>query len=142
MKRLLLATAISLASLTANAVCPTTLSGRYSGSGEYTEQSFLHGVSIITYVEYHVVSVSIANGYVTVLKEYYAGTGTNGPANMESNGVIPFIFDKSTCTGQLGNNKDPLFFVVSDSGNKLNFIHGKNPLDNHLSAETWELTKQ
>ena len=96
MNRLLLATTLSLASLTANAVCPTTLSGKYSGSGQYTEQSFINNVSVISFIEYHVISVSFSGNSLTVVKEYYAATGTGSPAVEESVGVSPFIFDKNT----------------------------------------------
>ena len=142
MNRLLLATTLSLASLTANATCPSSLSGKYSGAGEYSEQLFINGVSVIGYVEYHIVSITINGSYMSVDKEWYAGTGTNGPANAETPGITPFTFDKTTCTGMLGNLTDPLYFTVSDSGTKIRFIHGKNPKDKHLSAETWELNKQ
>lgn len=142
MKRLLLAATLGLTALTANAVCPSTLTGKFSGSGQYTEQQFINGVSVISYIEYHVVSVSISNGYITVLTEYYAATGSNGPAAADAVGSTPFSFDKTTCTGMMGNTKNPLFFVVSKSGDHIQFIHGKNPTDKHLSAELWELNKQ
>ena len=142
MNRLLLATTLSLASLTANAVCPTTLSGKYSGSGQYTEQSFINNVSVISFIEYHVISVSFSGNSLTVVKEYYAATGTGSPAVEESVGVSPFIFDKNTCTGQIGGLNDPLYFVVSDSGNKIRAVHGKAPKSPYLYAEQWELSKQ
>lgn len=142
MKQLLLAATLGLTTLTANAVCPSSISGKYSGTGQYTEQQFINGVSVISYIEYHVVSVSISNGYMTVLTEYYAATGANGPAAADAVGATPFNFDKATCTGLLGNTKNPLFFVVSNSGDRIQFIHGKTPNSKHLSAELWELTKQ
>ena len=142
MKRLLLAATLGLTTLTANAVCPTTISGKYSGSGQYTEQNFINNVSVISYIEYHVVSVSVSGSYMNVLKEYYAATGAGGPAAADATGNVIFTFDKNTCTGQLGNNSDPLFFVVSDSGNTIKFIHGKNPKLPYLTAEIWELNKQ
>jgi hypothetical protein len=86
--------------------------------------------------------VSISNGYLTVLTEYYAATGANGPAAADAVGSTPFSFDKTTCNGLLGNAKNPLFFVVSNSGDHIRFIHGKTPNDKHLSAELWELDKQ
>jgi hypothetical protein len=142
MKRLLLAATLGLTTLTANAVCPASLSGKYAGSGEYTEQLFINGVSVLGYMEYHLVSVTITGSSMIVEKEWFAGTGTNGPATAETPGVTPFTFDKNTCTGMLGNLGDPLFFVVTNSGLNIRFIHGKNPRDKHLSAETWELNKQ
>lgn len=142
MKKMLVAAALGLTSLTANAVCPTTLSGKFSGSGQYTEEQFINSVSVISYIEYHIISVSISNGYMTVLKEYYAATGANKIAAEESTGTTPFTFDKVTCTGQLGSNTDPLFFTVSDSGNRIQFIRGKIPKSTRLTAEMWELTKQ
>jgi hypothetical protein len=142
MKQLLLAATLGLTTLTANAVCPTALTGKYSGSGQYTEQAIINNIPVISYIEYHIVSVSITGFNMTVLKEYYAATGANGPAGVDATGVVPFTFDKTTCTGQLGSNADPLFFVVSDSGNTIKFIHGKNPKTQYLSAELWELNKQ
>lgn len=142
MKRLLLAATLGLTTLTANAVCPATLTGKFSGAGQYTEQSVINNISVISYIEYHVVSVSITGFNMTTLKEYYAATGANGPADVVSTGVVPFTFDKNTCTGQLGSNIDPLFFVVSNSGNTIKFIHGKAPSSQYSSAEMWELTKQ
>jgi hypothetical protein len=138
----LLAASLLLSAFNANAVCPQSLSGKYVGNGEYTEQSFINKVSVITYVEYHLVSITITGTNMIVEKEWYAGTGTAGPANSETPGITPFNFDKTTCTGLLGNLSDPIYFVVGNSGSDIRFIHGKNPRDNHLSAETWHLIKQ
>jgi len=142
MKRLLLATALGLTTLTANAVCPSSISGKYSGSGQYTEQSFINNVAVISYIEYHIVSIVFSGNTMTVVKEYYAATGTGTPAVQETVGVVPFTFDKTTCMGQLGSNTDPMYFTVSDNGNTLKSIHGKAPKSKYLYAELWELNKQ
>jgi hypothetical protein len=142
MKRLLLAATLGLTTLTANAVCPTVISGKYSGTGQYTEQSFINNVSVISYIEYHAVSVIFSGNSLTVVKEFYAATGSGAPAVQESVGVSPFTFDKTTCTGQIGGNSDPMYFVVSDSGNTIKTIHGKAPKSKYLYAEIWEINKQ
>jgi hypothetical protein len=142
MKRLLLAATLGLTTLSANAVCPATLTGKFSGSGQYTEQSFINNVSVISYIEYHVVSVIFSGNNLTVVKEFYAATGSGAPAVQEAVGVSPFTFDKNTCTGQIGGNSDPMYFVVSDSGNIIKSIHGKAPKSQYLYAEAWELNKQ
>lgn len=142
MKRLLLASALGLTTLSAHAVCPTSLSGKYSGSGQYTEQAVINNIPVISYIEYHVVSVIIFGTNMTVVKEYYAATGSNTPAAQEAVGVVPFTFDKTTCTGQFGSNNDPMYFVVSDSGNTIKVVHGKAPNSKYLYAEQWELNKQ
>lgn len=142
MKKVLLAAALGLTSLSAYATCPATISGKYSGSGQYTEQSFINNVSVISYIEYHVVSAVVSGSTFTVVKEMYAATGSGLPAANDATGASPFTFDKTTCTGQIGGNNDPLMFVVSDSGNTIKVIHGKAPKSQYLYAETWELTKQ
>jgi hypothetical protein len=142
MKHLLLGTALGLTTLTAQAVCPTSISGKYSGSGQYTEQAVINNVPVISYIEYHIVSVIILGANMTVAKEYYAATGSGTPAIPEAVGVVPFIFDRYTCTGQFGSNNDPMYFTVSDSGNTINIVHGKAPNSKYLYAEKWELKKQ
>jgi hypothetical protein len=142
MKRLLLAAILGLTTLAANATCPTTISGKYSGSGQYTEQDFVNNVAVISYVEYHIVSVVFSGNSMTVVKEYYAATGTGTPAVQEAVGVVPFTFDKTTCMGQMGSNTDPMYYTVSDSGNTIKVIHGKAPNSKYLYAEQWELNKQ
>ena len=79
---------------------------------------------------------------MTVVKEYYAATGTGTPAVQDAVGVVPFTFDKTTCMGQLGSNTDPMYFTLSDSGNTFKSVHGKAPTSKYLYAEQWELTKQ
>jgi len=142
MKRLLLAATLGLTTVTAHAVCPATISGKYSGSGQYTEQSVINNVSVISYIEYHVVSVLFSGNTMTVLKEYFAATGSGRPAAAENPNSSTVIYDKNTCTGQIGGYNDPLFFVVSDSGNTIKVVHGKSPISKYLYAETWELHKQ
>jgi len=142
MKRLLLAATLGLTTLSANATCPVALSGKYSGSGQYTEQAFINNVSVISYIEYHIISVIFSGNTMTVVKEYYAATGTGTPAVQEAVGVSPFTFDKNTCMGQMGSNTDPMYYTVSDSGNTIKVIHGKAPKSQYLYAEAWELNKQ
>jgi hypothetical protein len=142
MKRLLLAATLGLTTLSAHAVCPSTLNGKYVGSGQYTEQQFINGVSVLSYIEIHVMSVVVTPSSMTVLKEYFAATGANGPALPDTAGAAQYTFDKNTCTGQLGGNNDPMYFAVSDSGRTIKFIHGKGPKDPHLAIEAWELTLQ
>lgn len=142
MKRLFLASLLAAVSFNTFAVCPPTLSGKYSGTGTYTEQSVINNYPVLGYQEYHVVSLSISGGYMTVNKEYYAGTGTGQPAGEQSTGTAPITFDKSTCTGRIGLGNDPMYFTVADSGNKIYVIHGKAPKDQFLAAEKWELVKQ
>lgn len=142
MKRLLLAATLGLTTLTAHAVCPSTLSGKFAGSGQYTEQSFINNIPVISYIEYHAISVTFSGNSLTVVKEFYAATGSGQPAVQESVGVSPFTFDKTTCTGQIGGNSDPLYFVVGDSGNVIKAVHGKAPSSKYLYAEQWELIKQ
>lgn len=142
MKRLLLATTLGLTTLTANAVCPATLTGKFSGSGQYTEQALINNIPIISYIEYHVVSVIFSGNTMTVAKEYFAATGSGQPASQQTPGASTVMFDKNTCTGQIGGYNDPLFFVVSNSGNTIKVVHGKAPTSKYLYAETWELTRQ
>ena len=142
MKRLLLAATLGLATLPANATCPASLTGKYSGSGQYTEQAIINNIPVISYVEYHVVSVIIFGANMTVAKEYSAATGSGTSAISEPIGVVPFSFDRYTCTGQLGSNNDPMYFTVSDSGNTIKIVHGKAPNSKYLYAELWELNKQ
>lgn len=142
MKRLLLATTLSLTTLTANAVCPATLTGKFSGSGQYTEQAVINNIPVISYIEYHVVAVVFTGSTMDVTREYFAATGSGKPAAMETPGSSTVMYDKNTCTGQIGGYNDPLFFVVGNSGNTIKVIHGKAPNSKYLYAETWELTRQ
>ena len=142
MKRLLLATALSLTTLTANATCPSSIVGKYVGHGQYIEQQFINKVPVIGYMESHIMSISITSTQIIAVKSFYAATGNGRIALPDVTGATLYIFDKNTCMGQMGGNSDPLYFVVSDSGNKINFIHGKPPVSSDLSMETWELNKQ
>lgn len=142
MNRFLLAATLGLASLTAHAVCPATLSGKYSGVGTYSEQSVINNYPVLGYQEFHVISVTFSGGYMTVNKEFFAATGTGLPAAEQSTGTAPITYDKSTCTGRIGLQNDPLYFSVANSGNTLYVIHGKSPNDSFLAAEKWELQKQ
>ena len=142
MKRLLLAASLGLTTLTANAVCPATLTGKFSGSGQYTEQAIINNVPVISYLEYHVLSVVFTSNTIYLLIELFAATGRGQPAAMETPNVSSVMFDKNTCTGQIGGYNDPLFFVVSDSGNTIKVVHGKSPKSQYLYAETWELHRQ
>jgi len=142
MKQLLLATTLGLAAVSAHAVCPASISGKYSGSGQYTEQAVINNVPVISYIEYHVVSVVFSGNTMTVIREFFAATGSGQPAAAENPNSSTVMYDKNTCTGQIGGSNDPLFFVVSDSGNTIKVVHGKSPISKYLYAETWELTKQ
>ena len=142
MKKLLLAVMLVLVSLTANAVCPATLTGKFSGSGQYTEQAVINKVPVISYIEYHVVSVIFTGSTMSVSKEYFAATGSGQPATMETPNASTVTFDKNTCTGQIGGYNDPLYFVVSDSGNTIKVVHGKAPNSKYFYAEKWELSRQ
>ena len=142
MKRLLLATALGLTTLTANATCPSSIVGKYVGHGQYIEQQFINKVPVIGYMESHIMSISITSTQIIAVKAFYAATGNGRIALPDVTGATLYIFDKNTCMGQMGGNLDPLYFVVSDSGNKINFIHGKPPVSSDLSMETWELNKQ
>lgn len=142
MQRVILTSLLASLSFTANAVCPATLNGKYSGTGIYTEQSVINNYPVLGYQEYHVVSISLSGGYMTVNKEYFAGTGTGQTALEQTTGTAPITYDKSTCSGRIGVTSDPMYFTVADSGNKLYIIHGKSPTDQFLSAERWELQKQ
>jgi hypothetical protein len=142
MKRLLLAATLGLTSVSANAVCPSSIVGKYVGHGQYTEQQFINKVPIISYIESHIMSISITATHIVAVKTFYAATGNGRIALPDVTGATLYIFDKTTCMGQMGGNADPLYFVVSDSGNTINFIHGKPPVSTDLSMETWELNKQ
>jgi hypothetical protein len=142
MKRLLLAATLGLTTITANAVCPATITGKFSGSGQYTEQAVINNVPIISYIEYHVVSVIFSGNTMTVSKEFFAATGSGQPATIETPNASTVTFDKNTCTGQIGGYNDPLYFVVSDSGNSIQVVHGKAPNSKYLYAEKWELKRQ
>jgi hypothetical protein len=142
MKRLLLAATLGLTTLTTHAICPSTLTGKFSGSGQYTEQAVISNTPIISYIEYHVVSVIFTGSTMEVVREYFAATGSGQPAAQEMPGASTVMYDKNTCTGQIGGYKDPLYFVVSNSGNTIKIVHGKAPNSKNLYAETWELNKQ
>jgi hypothetical protein len=142
MKRLLLAATLGLTTLTANATCPTSIVGKYVGYGQYIEQKAINKISVISYMESQITSVTISSTHMTAVGAFFASTGSGLPAQRDVTGSTLYIFDKNTCMGQMGGNSDPLYFVVSDSGNQINFIHGKSPVDPHLAMETWELRKQ
>jgi hypothetical protein len=142
MKQLLLATALGLTTLSASATCPTSIVGKYVGHGQYTEQQFINKVPVISYIESQIMSITISATHITAVRAFYASTGNGLPAQIDVTGATLYMFDKNTCTGQMGGNADPLYFVVSDSGNKINFIHGKSPINKNLAIETWELNKQ
>jgi hypothetical protein len=142
MKRLLLATTLGLTTLAANATCPTSIVGKYVGHGQYIEQKAIHGISVISYMESQIMSITVTSTHMTAIGAFFASTGSGLPAQRDVTGSTLYIFDKNSCMGQMGGNSDPLYFVVSDNGNQLNFIHGKSPVDPHLAMETWELRKQ
>lgn len=142
MNRLLLAATLGLTTLTANAVCPSSIVGKYVGYGQYTEQQFINKIPVISYLESQIMSVTVTATHMIVVKAFFAATGNGRPAQPDVVGSTLYVFDKTTCVGQMGGNLDPLFFVVSDNGNQLNFIHGKSPVNPRLSMETWELRKQ
>lgn len=142
MKRLAVASILGLTTLSANAVCPASITGKYSGSGQYTEQALINKTAVISYIEYHVVSVAFSVGTMTIVKEFFAGTGSTAPAMPAAVGVVPFTFDRTTCTGQMGSASDPMYYVVSDNGNTIKVVHGKAPSTPYLYAESWELNKQ
>jgi uncharacterized protein YfaP (DUF2135 family) len=142
MNRLLLAATLGLTTLTANAVCPTSLSGNYSGSGEYTEQAVINNKAVISYVEYHIVSVNFTTSMMHVIREFYAATGSGGPAVSEITGSVPYTYDRSTCTGQIGSSADPMYFTVGNNGNNVRIVHGKAPKSVYFYAERWDLIKQ
>ena len=142
MKQLLLATALGLTTLTANAVCPATLTGKFSGSGQYTEEAVINKVPVISYIEYHVVSVIFTGSTMEVVREYFAATGSGQPASIHQPNSSTVTFDRNTCTGQIGGYNDPLYFVVSNSGNTIKVVHGRAPNSKYLYAETWELSRQ
>ena len=142
MKRLLLAATLGLTTLTANATCPTSIVGKYVGYGQYIEQKAIQGISVISYMESQIMSITITSTRMTAIGAFFASTGSGLPAQRDVSGSTLYIFDKNSCMGQLGGNSDPLYFVVSDNGNQINFIHGKSPVDPHLAMETWELRKQ
>ena len=79
---------------------------------------------------------------MTVVKEFFAGTGAGTPAAEQLVKSSSFTFDKNTCVGQIGGYTDPLYFTVSDSGTKIKLVHGKSPRSQYLYAELWELNKQ
>jgi len=142
MKRLLLAATLGLTTLTANATCPTLIVGKYVGYGQYIEQKAIQGISVISYMESQIMSITITSTRMTAISAFFASTGSGLPAQRDVTGSTLYIFDKNSCMGQMGGNSDPLYFVVSDNGNQINFIHGKSPVDPHLAMETWELRKQ
>ena len=142
MKRLLLAATLGLTTLTANAVCPATLTGKFSGAGQYTEQTLINKVPVISYIEYHVVSIILTGSTMEVVREYYAATGSGQPASTQQPNSSTVTFDRYTCTGQIGGYNDPLYFVVSNNGNSIKIVHGMAPASKYLYAETWELTRQ
>jgi|688.fasta_scaffold166932_4 hypothetical protein len=142
MKRLLLAATLGLTTLTAHATCPKTIIGKYVGYGQYTEQQFINKIPVIGYMESQIMSVTVTNTNMVVVRSYFAATGNGRPAQPDVTGSTLYVFDNTSCVGQMGGNADPLYFVVSDSGNQLNFIHGKSPVTTKLAMETWELKKQ
>ena len=142
MKKLLLAAILVLVSLKANAVCPATLTGKFSGSGQYTEQAVINKVPVISYIEYHVVSVVFSGSTMSVTKEYLAATGSGQPASVEVTGSATVTFDKNTCTGEIGEYGNPFYFAVSNSGNTIKIVNGKAPNSNYFYAEKWELSRQ
>lgn len=142
MKKIMLASLLATISLNATATCPAALNGRYSGYGQYTEQTVINKIPVIGYIEYHAVSILLTSTSMTALKEYFAGTGAASPAKEQDVGTAPVTYDKKTCTGMIGDLSDPSYFTVSDSGNKITVIHGKAPNAPYTYAELWELTKQ
>lgn len=142
MKHLLLAATLGLTTLTANATCPVSIAGNYSGSGEYTEQAVINTKAVISYVEYHIVSVNFTTSMMNVTKEFYAATGSGGPAVSEITGSVPYTFDRTTCTGQIGSSADPMYFTVGNSGSNVRIVHGKAPKSVYFYAEQWDLIKQ
>jgi hypothetical protein len=142
MKKLLLAAMLLLVLLEANAVCPAKLTGKFSGSGQYTEQTVINKVPVISYIEYHVVSVVFTSNTMSVTKEYLASTGSSQPASVEDTGSSTVTFDKNTCTGQIGEYSNPFYFAVSNSGNAIKIVNGKAPNSNYFYAEKWELNRQ
>jgi hypothetical protein len=142
MKNITFIISITLFSSNTFAICPSLLSGKYAGAGEYTEQSIINKIPVISNVKYSVVSINIVGNFISAVKEYAAEAGTGKPAIENPIGTAPFIYDKTTCTGRMGNLSDPTYFTVSNSGNNLNFIHGKYVKDKNLYAEKWNLEKQ
>jgi len=142
MNRLLLAATLGLTTLSANAVCPATLTGNYSGSGEYTEQDVINSKAVISYIEYHIVSINFTANMMNVTREFYAATGSGGPAVADITGSVPYTFDRSTCTGQIGSSADPMYFTVGNNGTNVRIVHGKSPKSVYFYAEKWDLIKQ
>ena len=142
MKNKFLIISLALNSPVAFSTCPSTLSGKYTGSGEYTEQAIINKVPVISNVKYSLISINIVGTNIIAVKEYSADVGSGSPATEDAIGIIPFIYDKTNCTGRMGNLYDPLYFAVSNSGNHLQFIHGKYAKDKNLYAEKWDLEKQ
>lgn len=111
------------------AACPSNLNGKWSGSGEESEDgraSDTSGTSFMTHTIKNTLHVLTISGS-TVQPNYYAqatsgifGSSEGGPASPET---LALTFDRTTCSGTIGNPKDGgFYFIVSDSGKTIEII--------------------
>lgn len=132
-EKIILALAIALGSDYALASCPRNLNGRWAGDrvvSDSTRLTFEDGQAAYTNeVLNNLFVYEFKGGSVRTLYHAVSGTGiygefTGGPENTET---LPVVFDRSTCSGSIGDvqSGQGFYFIVTDNGKLMKLIGHK-----------------